>query len=146
MTVRWAIWLSLAVAAPAAPAQSPPPTDAAPPATTASPILPPPDPGPASAAPIAFVTQPVQERGLFAAVDLSVLFPHVKHDLRGVVAQPAFGIAAIGFPAPIVFNEVHPPFAPLDATGAPKFTLGRCVGSWAPAWRRSSTTPTRSGR
>jgi hypothetical protein len=127
MAARWAIWLCLATAASAALAQPPSPPDAVPAAASASSasMVPPiADPGPAGSAPIAFVTQPVQERGPFAAVDLSLLFPHVKHDLRGVVAQPAFGIAAIGFPAPIMFDEVRPPFAPLDVTGAPKLTLG----------------------
>jgi hypothetical protein len=78
------------------------------------------------------------EPGFFGTIDLSLLFPHVKHDVRGTVifaptsladdTQPFPRVRRGRGPRPVepwgIVDEVRLPFAPQDATLAPKFTLG----------------------
>jgi hypothetical protein len=76
--------------------------------------------------PISFVVPGGPRPGFFGAVDLSLLFPHVQHNVTSTVPIN-YSVVFIDFPpfAPPRPNDtVNLPFAPQDATLAPKFTLG----------------------
>lgn len=111
--------------------------DAPPPAGQAQPVVKvespePVPPLPASSAipldpPIGFVLPEAQAPGFFASVDLSILAPHVKSDLRGTVPLTSHVYPVDWIPemfAPILRDSFTLPFAPQDATLAPKFFVG----------------------
>jgi hypothetical protein len=64
--------------------------------------------------PIFLPLTPAGRPGLFGAVELGLLFPHVKNDLAAPVAVAPFGF----------IDTVRTPAAALDGTIAPLFTLG----------------------
>jgi hypothetical protein len=105
------------------PTPAPPPPPANLPTTTIPP--PPPDQWPAEP-PAAFVVPSGPRPGFFGAVDFSLLFPHVKHDV-GADVPITYNVIFIDFPPiapPRSIDNVNLPFASQDATLAPKFTLG----------------------
>jgi hypothetical protein len=68
----------------------------------------------ASAPTVSFVVPGGPRPGLFGGIDLSLLFPHLRHDVQGSVFVRPFRFV----------DDVRVPAAPLDATVAPKLTLG----------------------
>jgi hypothetical protein len=67
--------------------------------------------------------------GLFGGIDFSLLFPHVKHDIRGSVPINLDRVSIDAVPLAAssmlrMIDDVRLPFAQQDATLAPKFMLG----------------------
>jgi hypothetical protein len=114
---RWAATLvGMFILCSGAIAQSPP-ADASvpPPSPTPEPVvslpvteLRPPEPT------VSFIVPGGPRPGLFGSIDLSLLFPHLRHDVQGSVRVRPFKFV----------DDVRVPAAPLDATLAPKLTLG----------------------
>ena len=122
-------------------AQAPPPDNgASPPAPSPAPALQAPPLGLPPAAmnppmsadqwptepPISCIVPGGPRPGFFGAVDFSVLFPHVQHNVSSTVPINYNGVF-VDFPPfapPRPMDTVNLPFAPQDATLAPKFTLG----------------------
>lgn len=94
-------------------AQSPSTDSPPPPIPTTVPPPPVADLGPTEP-PLTFVVPSGPRPGLFGGVDLSLLFPRLKHDVRGSVLVRPYDFV----------DDVRVPSAPLDATVAPKLTLG----------------------
>lgn len=107
MRVAPALWVALGLTTAAA-AQEPPPATVT---TLPHPELPPLDPAPT-------VVVPTGPRpGFYGGIDFGLIVPHVTNNLRGNVFTP-----------PFFLDEVRLPSAALDATLAPKLTLGYRFG------------------
>lgn len=96
-------------------AQAPPPDPPLSPPLPAAPVAPPPAPDMGAYEPaVTFVVPGGPRPGLFGGIDFSLLFPHLKHDVQGSVLVRPFDFV----------DDVRVPSAPLDATLAPKVTVG----------------------
>src|SRR5439155_177227 len=96
------------------PLPTPPPLPVLPGPAVANPVPPvPPDFCPPEG-PMLLPLAPCGRPGLFGAVELGLLFPHVKNDLAAPVTVAPFGFT----------TTVRLPAADLDSTVAPLFVLG----------------------